>query len=345
MILVGDVTEQLAAMPDGSVQCVITSPPYFQQRTYSGDERVIGLEATVEDYTSKMVKVFREVRRVLSDTGTLWFNCGDRYVKNKQRLLLPARLAIAFQADGWILRSEIIWVKALSLCPDYSGSCKPSSVKDRPTDAHEMLYLFSKSKSYYYDQDAIREPSVEHTRVQTDARREARLNRPVASVDGLGQSSKAGERPTHVMRTNPKGRNLRSTWAVIPQPYRGAHFASFPEALVVPCVKAGTREGDTVLDPFAGSGTVGVVALRLNRGFTGIELNPEYVELAESRIEGERVILELITRINLDGGKWSWDSETGLTQKTVRERMRELRLAAKEVSRVLDSVRTKNTGV
>jgi len=268
MIHHGDVRTILPTLKAGSVQCVVTSPPYWGLRDY-GVTGQIGLEPTPEAYVENMVQVFREVKRVLRDDGTVWLNLGDSYnstsgfsrankqwarkgrdggandkkeikhptLKTKDLIGIPWRVAFALQADGWYLRSDIVWHKPNPM---------PESVTDRPTKSHEYLFLLTKSVQYYYDAEAVREPA---------------------------QDSKSG-------------RNLRSVWTINPKPYAEAHFATFPEKLVEPCVKAGTKHGDTVLDPFAGSGTTGLVAGKLGREFVGIELNADYITLAHDRIEG-----------------------------------------------------------
>ena len=260
-----DVFDGLQCLDDKQVQCCITSPPYWGLRDY-GVGGQLGLESTPDLYVASIVAVFREVWRVLRDDGTLWLNLGDSYsmstrgaggdgkqytnsgavmgdrgwhigpgLKPKDLVGIPWRAAFALQADGWYLRSDIIWSKPNPM---------PESVTDRPTKAHEYLFLLTKSRRYYYDADAIREPGAE-------------------------------EGGTH---------NKRSVWTIMPKPYKGAHFAVMPEKLVDPCILAGSKPGDTVLDPFCGSGTVGAVCKRLGREFFGIDLNPAYCELAERRI-------------------------------------------------------------
>ena len=273
-ILTGDTRTLLPTLESQSVQTVVTSPPYWGLRDYQVDGQ-IGLETTPDAYVTALVDVFREAKRVLRDDGTVWLNLGDSYVsqpagnsdatfstkqtsntgshirrsqstittnlKPKNLIGIPWRVAFALQADGWYLRSDIVWAKGVSFCPSYSGSVMPESVRDRPTRAHEYLFLLSKSSKYYYDTEAGRENGT---------------------------------------------RNLRSVWTIKTQPNPDAHFATFPMKLVEPCVKAGSRVNDLVLDPFAGSGTTGLVAMRLGRRFVGIELNPAYVTLAERDLAG-----------------------------------------------------------
>ena len=263
-ILIGDVRKRLAELTAGSVRTCVTSPPYFGLRDY-GEAEQIGLEATPEAYVAEMVSVFREVWRVLADDGTLWLNIGDSYGKEKQLIGIPWRLAFALQADGWYLRSDIIWAKPNPM---------PESVRDRPTKSHEYVFLLSKSPRYYYDHEAIKEPAI----YSADRRSgEGRL-----TYEGKRQGDKGTGQEAFVSIVDK--RNKRDVWTINTKPFKGAHFAVMPEALVEPCVLAGSAEGDTVLDPFMGSGTVAVVANRLGRNFVGTELNPEYAEIARERI-------------------------------------------------------------
>ena len=278
----GDVRDVLPTLEAGSVQCAITSPPYWGLRDY-GVKGQIGLEPTPDAYVATMVAVFRDVRRVLRDDGTLWLNLGDSFGA-KQLLGIPWRVAFALQADGWYLRSDIVWAKGVSFCPDYSGSVMPESVTDRPTKSHEYLFLLTKSARYYYDADAVREPhkaaSLERVKKPLSVKK---LDKSRNDISGLQWDGS----PAVASRWTPAGgRNLRSVWTINPKPYSEAHFATFPTTLVEPCVKAGSKKGDTVLDPFAGSGTTGLVAGKLGREFVGIELNADYIKLANDRIEG-----------------------------------------------------------
>ena len=320
MIYQGDTRDVLPTLDAGSVQCVVTSPPYWGLRDY-GVEGQIGLEPTPDAYVETLVAVFREVRRVLRDDGTVWLNLGDSYassgidtrgacsakstldkgrwspasgrqydeqknpvttvktippgLKPKDLCMIPARVALALQADGWYLRSDIIWAKGLSFCPAYVGSVMPESCTDRPTSAYEHMFLLTKQARYYYDSDAVREQWADDRNGAAGGEQHTRHER----LDG-----KSMRRPQDAPASS--GRNLRNVWVINPQPFSEAHFATFPMALVEPCIKAGSRAGDTVLDPFAGSGTTGIVAARHGRAFVGIELNPDYVQMAEAGIHG-----------------------------------------------------------
>ncbi len=262
-IVVGNAREELLRFAPGVFQCCVTSPPYWGLRDY-GIPGQIGAEPSLDDYIANIVAVFREVHRVLRDDGTLWLNIGDAYtsgdrawrapdkknparamtyrpptpagLKPKDLIGIPWKIAFALQADGWYLRSDIIWHKP---------NCQPESVKDRPTRAHEYLFLLSKSERYYYDHEAVREPASD------PARR----------------------------------RNRRTIWTINTQGFTGNHFAVFPPDLVKVCVLAGARPGALVLDPFLGSGTVAEVCLATKRLCVGIELNPDYAHLAQQRID------------------------------------------------------------
>ncbi|MEZ4660958.1 MAG: site-specific DNA-methyltransferase [Caldilineaceae bacterium] len=261
LLIEGDALCSLRSLPKDSIQCVVTSPPYWGMRDY-GIEGQIGLEATLPQFISRLVTVFDEVKRVLRNDGTLWLNIGDGYTsgnrryratdkKNAARAMeirpdtpeglkpkdlqgIPWKLAFALQDSGWYLRSDIVWHKPNAM---------PESVKDRPTRAHEYLFMLSKSEKYYYNYEEVKEQGRNGTR-----------------------------------------RNRRSVWNVNTQPFPEAHFATFPPALIKPCILASTRPGDYVLDPFFGSGTVGVVCIQHNRRYVGIELHPEYVAIAANRL-------------------------------------------------------------
>lgn len=261
-LLLGDALTKLKELPDKSVKCCITSPPYWGLRDY-GIEGQIGAEASLDEFLNKLVEVFREVRRVLTDDGTFWLNIGDSFtsggrtwrqtdkknaargmdyrpptppgLKPKDLIGVPWRLAFKLQDDGWYLRTDIVWHKP---------NGQPESVKDRPTRVHEFIFMFSKQEKYFYDIDSVQEPSV-----------------------------------------GGKTRRRRSVWNINTKGFKGAHFAVFPPELVKVCMLAGSAKGDTVLDPFLGSGTVGVVAEELGRDWVGIELNEEYAQIARERLK------------------------------------------------------------
>lgn len=264
MIITGNCLDILPTLPVQSVHCVVTSPPYWGLRDY-GHAAQLGMESTPAEYVAHMVQVFREVKRVLRDDGTVFVNLGDSYGSKKQLTGIPWRVAFALQDDGWILRQDIIWHKPNPM---------PESVQDRCTKAHEYVFLLTRKLTYYYDADAISEPSV-----YPDDNRKARSS---PEQKRMPTSAIAGVRPGDA--TYPT-RNRRSVWTVTTKPFKGAHFATMPPKLVEPCILAGCPVGGVVLDPFAGSGTTGAVAVGCGRKFIGIELNPEYVKLAEERIE------------------------------------------------------------
>jgi len=296
-ILCGDALEQLRKLEAESAHTCVTSPPYYNLRDY-GAAGQIGMEDTPEEYIQHLVRLFREVRRVLRPDGTLWVNIGDTYAANrayqvketrgtrghtfsgsiavpdgckpKDMIGIPWLLAFALRADGWYLRQDIIWNKPNAM---------PESVRDRCTKAHEYIFLLSRSPRYYFDAAAIREPC--------GAKGNARTFRGGGAYT-CGQSfqnSARVERESHGNKANGTGRrNKRSVWNISTAGFKGAHFATFPEKLAEPCILAGCPEGGTVLDPFMGSGTTGVVAKRLRRNFVGVEINPEYWQMATDRI-------------------------------------------------------------
>ena len=347
-LLYGDCRAVLPTIESDSVQCCVTSPPYYGLRDY-GVAGQIGLEQTPDAYVAEMVAVFREVRRVLRDDGVLWLNLGDTYnsighkksgsgygstglaggkaqehtilhrentdpnLKHKDLMMIPARAALALQADGWWLRSDIIWAKPNPM---------PESVRDRPTSAHEHVFLLSKSARYFYDADAIREPMAA-----------ASIDRLAQDIDGQAGSARAngGGKTNGPMKAVAKGnaktfrgggaytegrsfdnsaaiardstgntpnltgdRNARNVWTIATQPFSGAHFATMPPELAERCIKAGSRPGDTILDPFGGAGTTGLVADRLGRNALLIELNADYGVLATERIRGDAPLLGAI---------------------------------------------------
>ena len=343
-ILNGDVIDCLKTLPDGSVQCVVTSPPYFGLRDYNtaswegGDpgcdhnpqrsdggersdralplgrggmykdvcrkcgavrvDKQIGLEDTPEAYVTKLVGVFREVRRVLRDDGTVWLNLGDSYngsgkgawdktdvqkevyvqpagtpqtrvpgLKPKDLIGIPWRVAFALQEDGWYLRQDIIWHKPNPM---------PESVTDRCTKAHEYIFLITKSARYYYDAVAVKEANADPERTNYQCGSRTFGKNHYRNDNDMGERTK---------NWKPNGRNRRSVWTISTKPYEEAHFATFPRDLVEPCIKAGSAPGDTVMDIFGGSGTVAEVARDLDRSSISIELNPDYVKLIRKRLK------------------------------------------------------------
>lgn len=295
-ILFGDARETLSAFIDKARMCV-TSPPYYGLRNYGDEEKQIGQEETPEEYISNLVEVFREVRDVLTDDGTLWVNIGDSYynyrpgkgqalnkqtvssndqdlpqkcarrgnkldgLKEKDLIGIPWMLAFALRADGWYLRQDIIWHKPNPM---------PESVRDRCTKAHEYMFLLSKNKKYYYDNEAIKEPAKDWgTRDRTKGK---------YHNQGSGLQPHSG-----LTKSYPK-KNKRSVWSIPPKPYKGAHFAVFPPELIEPCILAGSKPGDIILDPFMGSGTTAMVAKKLSRYYLGCELHREYDSLQTDRI-------------------------------------------------------------
>lgn len=303
-VITGDCRDELREIDAESVHVCVTSPPYFGLRDYGhGDQ--IGLEPTPDEYVAALVAVFREVRRVLRDDGTLWLNLGDSYAANrgyqveqtkggpkhgpaqgvsgrsqkaddyglkpKDLIGIPWRVAFALQADGWYLRQDIIWHKPNPM---------PESVRDRCTKAHEYIFLMSKSPRYYFDAGAVAEESVN---VEASAARYKSAfggKKSRAPVGDAGIDTRT--RPVGMREFNGK-RNRRSVWTVTTKPFKGAHFATFPPDLIEPCILAGCPEGGTVLDPFGGAGTTGLVADRLGRNAVLIELNPEYADMARNR--------------------------------------------------------------
>lgn len=297
----GDCRDVLKTLPSSSVNCIVTSPPYFGLRDYGVDGQM-GLEPSPDEFVTALVGVLHEARRVLRDDGTLWLNLGDSYAsqgrsgrqgstgqregrrftlereggtrapdgcKPKDLIGIPWRVAFALQADGWYLRQDIIWHKP---------SPMPESVRDRCTKAHEYIFLLSKSPTYYFDSDAVREPSTQDPRTWgKGGAKDTRGKQGYASASGAQRDNSGGYGTTGF-------RNRRSVWTVSTKPFKGAHFATFPPELIEPCILAGCPAGGTVLDPFFGAGTTGLVAQRHGRNAIGIELNPEYVRIAKRRL-------------------------------------------------------------
>lgn len=330
----GDCRDLMRAMiaDDVKVQTIVTSPPYWGLRSYLPDghpdkHREIGSEPTLREFIDTLVAVFELARELLADDGTLWLNMGDAYagswgaqgrtgqmsdrsvisaqqvaaaqrknsgtgsrtrtgLKPKNLMGQPWRLAFALQDAGWYLRQDIVWHKVNAM---------PESVRDRCTKAHEYLFLLSKSERYYYDQDAIREPLAEKTFTTFGTKHRAQGNDSLGAVksDNWGRTVKERQ-PKLTADGEIAGANKRSVWTIATKPYKGAHFATFPEELVEPCVLAGSRSGDVVFDPFFGSGTTGQVAQRLGRRFIGCELNPDYEPLQRDRLRQPGFVLEVM---------------------------------------------------
>lgn len=316
-IVIGDCLESMRGMDSESVHCCVTSPPYWGLRDY-GHEGQIGLESTPEAYVARMVEVFREVRRVLRDDGTLWLNLGDSYANNgardsskvggftgdrirrgvkgtmdsrpreipdglkpKDLVGIPWRVAFALQADGWWLRQDIIWHKPNPM---------PESVRDRCTKAHEYVFLLAKSERYYYDAEAVVEAAD-----------------TAGKIGGFTPNAAlaAGKKPSGNMiaekgasYVRPDTRNRRSVWTVTTKPFKGAHFATFPPDLIEPCILAGCPVGGTVLDPFGGAGTTGLVAQRHGRNAVLCELNPQYTKMAGERIKNDSPMFSFVETLN-----------------------------------------------
>jgi DNA modification methylase len=302
-IYLGDSLEILKTFPDDCVDMCVTSPPYYGLRDY-GEKEQIGLEKTPEQYVQKLVNIFREVKRILKPEGTFWLNIGDSYAgtgtgqkdagiasfgkikdfkdvgyvktklngyKSKDLIGIPWMVAFALRNDGWYLRQDIIWAKPNPM---------PEPVKDRCTKAHEYIFLLSKNQKYYYDAEAIK---TEMFCSEHDKRsRQGRKRFPTALVNGI-----RGNNPDKIYEFA----NKRSVWTITTKPYKEAHFATFPQALIKPMILAGCPEGGIVLDPFMGAGTTAVVCKKLHRNYLGIELNPKYIELANKRIEKTRETL------------------------------------------------------
>ncbi len=309
-IICADALDGLRSLPDGCISMCVTSPPYYGLRDYGIDGQ-IGTEQSPAAYIARLTEVFREVRRVLRDDGTLWLNIADSYagsgkglwsrpvaeqppskqaylqetgsvpadmpvmwdgIKPKDMIGIPWMLAFALRRDGWYLRSDIIWNKI---------NCLPESVSDRPTKSYEHLFLLAKSRSYYYNSDAIKEPITDSSRARYEHGR-SEDNKyhafcSVQTINGSDYFERMQGRET---------RNKRDVWHISTNSFRmNGHFAMFPEKLVEPCILAGSAAGDTVLDPFFGSGTTGAVAKRLGRRYIGIDINPEYCRKAQERID------------------------------------------------------------
>jgi len=270
----GDAAELAARLPQESIDTVITSPPYYQQRDY-GDSGQLGLESSPEAYIERLVGVFTALRPALRRQGTVWVVLGDKYIGN-QLLGMPWRFALALQQSGWYLRSDCIWHKPNAM---------PSPVRNRPTIDHEYVFLFSRESNYYYDADAVREPHVtfsENSRMKGGRRHfGVRGGTPERGKNGGNQNLHDGRWD---QAFHPLGRNKRTVWSIPLSKFREAHFAVFPERLVETCLLATCPTGGVVLDPFSGAGTTALVAIKNDRQFVGFDCNPDYCELARKRL-------------------------------------------------------------
>ena len=293
-ILQGDCIESLKKLEDQSINTCITSPPYWGLRNYNDESKQLGMEDTPEEFVENLVNVFREVKRVLRDDGTVWLNLGDSYssggrttttnqslrgdkdygvtrpkpskgIKPKDLIGIPWRVAFALQQDGWYLRQDIIWHKPNPM---------PESVRDRCTKSHEYIFLLSKNRKYFYDNEAIKEP------VKKDWGTRDRTN-------GKYHNKGTGLQPHSGLTKSYTTKNKRSVWSVTNKSYKGAHFATYPPDLIEPCIKAGSEKGDTILDPFMGSGTTAVVAKTLGRNYIGCELHEDYGKLIKKRLNSK----------------------------------------------------------
>ena len=312
-ILFGDCRRTLCAFLPKSARMCVTSPPYYGLRDYGGEQYQLGQEQTPEKFIENLVNVFKEVKNVLTDDGTLWVNLGDSYynyrpgkgqtypkqsvsktnqdlpessakrgtklegLKEKDLIGIPWMFAFAMRADGWYLRQDIIWHKPNPM---------PESVRDRCTKAHEYIFLFSKNKKYFYDNEAIKEPAKDWgTRDRTN---------------GKYHNEGTGLQPHSGLTKSYEKRNKRSVWSVTKKPYKGAHFATYPAELIEPCILAGSEQGDIVLDPFMGSGTTAAVAKSLGRNYIGCELLEEYGDLIQKRIDEYEPVVEVTQSPLLD---------------------------------------------
>ncbi|SKS24264.1 DNA methylase N-4/N-6 [Mycobacteroides abscessus subsp. bolletii] len=319
----GDALDVAKTLANGAVDCIVTSPPYFGLRDY-GTEGQYGLEASPIEYAETMRALFSELRRVLADDGTLWLNLGDSYAGSwgnqghdpkhadlhvkyrgaealpdkrsrtgsvgpgmpaaKNLIGIPWRVALALQDDGWTLRNDIIWAKPGAM---------PESVTDRLSGKHEYVFMFSKSRRYWFDLDPIREPIVtqhpgalnwaresKEADVPGETHKQHRAGRPQATPPGAVPQTNFGPTGKRHGQSHPAGKNPGDVWEIATQPFPGAHFATMPAKLAQRCIAAGCKPGGTVLDPFSGSGTTGMVAQRLGRKYIGIDLNAEYLELS-----------------------------------------------------------------
>lgn len=275
----GDALDVAQSLPADSVDTIVTSPPYFQQRDYGSDLQ-IGQEISPTAYVERLAELFSNLKRAVKPTGTLWMVIGDKYV-NGELLGMPWRVCLALKDTGWILRSDCIWHKPNAM---------PSSVKTRPTTDHEYIFFFSKSKDYYYNADSIREPHVTFTEKSKMKGGRNHFGRRGSTPE---KGKNGGDNNLHDARWDqafhPKGRNKRTVWSISLSKFRKAHFAVFPESLVATCIKASCPEQGVVLDPFSGAGTTAVTARSLNRNFIAIDCVRDYCDIARERLESAKL--------------------------------------------------------
>jgi len=271
-ILIGDVREKLKEIPDQTVQAVVTSPPYWNLRNYDKDDQ-LGQEKDAEDYITNMVEVFRECRRTLNDDGVFWLNVGDGYT-NKNLDCIPWRLALALRADGWILRSDVIWHKTNGM---------PSSVMDRCSMCHEYIFMFAKNRKYKFDMKPIEEPLL-------------------GKGGGVFGGKKHAERGENAIYSGKKwnaegktGKHRRTVWSIATSNSKDAHFAVFPKKIPELAILSTSDKGDTILDPFSGTATTGVVACQYERNYIGVELNENYAKMSLDRLSSECALEEFLT--------------------------------------------------
>lgn len=323
-IFPGNALDVLPRLPKGVARTCVTSPPYWGLRDYGVDGQ-LGLEPTPDEYVAQMVAVFRMVREVLADDGTLWLNLGDSYagsgqnsgstlesltekqrsnagcrferlpipdgLKRKDLIGIPWRVAFALQADGWYLRQDIIWAKPNPM---------PESVRDRCTKSHEYIFMLSKNAKYFYDADAIKEPALYPHDDRKGRAKTTHKTAPTTQINGIRADKQRGHSAGFNDRRDAMEeaaqcsgmRNKRSVWTIAPKPFKGSHFATFPPALIEPCVLAGSPIGGVVIDPFSGAGTTGLVALQQGRKYIGIELNPEYITMTQRRFAEAGLVVE-----------------------------------------------------
>ena len=285
-IVNGDCREVMRSINDGVIDCCVTSPPYFNLREYDGEvEGSIGSQDNIEEYIRSLVSVFSEVKRILKDDGTLWLNIGDSFsrkthgsIRQKERIGIPWMLAFALREDGWMIRQDIVWEKP---------NVMPESVKDRFTCSHEMVFMMVKNGKYMFNSSEIKEPSAGNYKIGAETPRFGGTK--YGDSDDKHHSGKSGKRWVPSMAVMEDGskvvvRNMRDVWKISVQPFSGCHFVTFPEHLVDRCIRCGCRDGGVVIDPFSGSGTTGLSAMKNGRKFIGIDTSEKYCAISSERI-------------------------------------------------------------